>query len=63
MRVNERLCELCSLPIPEERLRALPETRRCVECARTNGSGLAPRRVEIGMDVETYKDLLRATRT
>lgn len=61
--LGERLCEICRRSIPKERLSALPETRRCVECARKNGSGLSPRRVEIGMDVETYKDLLRATRT
>ncbi len=61
--MRERICEICDRPIPRERLNALPETRRCVECARKNGSGLSPRRVKIGMDVETYKDLLRATRT
>ena len=61
--MGERECELCGRPIPVERLAALPETKRCVDCARKNGSGLSPRRVEIGMDVETYKDLLRATRT
>ena len=61
--MDERLCEFCDRPIPGERLRALPQTRRCVECAEKNGSDIAPRRVEIGMDVETYKDLLRATRT
>jgi RNA polymerase-binding protein DksA len=28
------VCEECQKPIPKERLRALPHTRYCVECAR-----------------------------
>jgi RNA polymerase-binding transcription factor DksA len=27
-------CESCGRPIGDERLAALPETRRCIECAR-----------------------------
>lgn len=61
--MSERLCELCQKPIPRERLEALPATRRCVECARTNGSDVVARRVGIGMDIDTYKDLLGATRS
>ncbi len=59
----ERHCEICGQAIPPERLEALPETRRCVECARKNGSDLKIRRVAVGMDLETYKDLLGATRS
>ena len=56
-------CELCNKPIPEERLKALPETKRCVECAQKNGSDLHTKRTEIGMDIDTYKDLLGAIRS
>ena len=58
----ERQCELCGAAIPEERLQALPETRRCVDCARANGPDVHARRVDLGMDIETYKDLLGAMR-
>lgn len=54
---------MCQKPIPRERLEALPQTRRCVECARANGSDVVARRVGIGMDIDTYKDLLGATRS
>ena len=63
MGLSERSCEICGRVIPPERLEALPETRRCVECARKNGSDLKIRRVAVGMDLETYKDLLGATRS
>lgn len=59
----ERKCEICNQVIPRERIEALPDTRRCVECARKNGSDLVARRVDIGMDIETYKDLLGAIRS
>ncbi|MGE5559008.1 MAG: TraR/DksA C4-type zinc finger protein [Bacillota bacterium] len=58
-----RLCEICQKPIAEERLKVLPETKRCVECARNKGSDLATKRTEVGMDIDTYKDLLGATRS
>jgi hypothetical protein len=61
--IVERPCELCGKPIPRERLDALPETRRCVDCARENGSDLDTKRVDIGMDLDTYRDLLRAVRS
>lgn len=57
------MCEVCRKPIPPERLEALPQTRRCVECARAKGSDVTARRVGIGMDIDTYKDLLGATRS
>jgi len=59
----ERHCELCGKPIPPERLDALPQTWRCVDCARENGSDINAKRVEIGMDLDTYRDLLRAVRS
>lgn len=55
-------CELCGKPIPPERQKLLPETRRCVDCARTKGSDIHIRQVDTGMDIETYKDLLGAIR-
>lgn len=58
-----RRCQLCKKLIPPERLQALPGTRRCVQCARDNGSDVTARRVGIGMDADTYKDLLGATRS
>jgi hypothetical protein len=58
-----RKCELCGRLIPSERLEILPQTKRCVECAKKNGSDVTGRRTTVGMDVDTYKDLLRAVRT
>lgn len=56
-------CVVCGKAIPKARLEALPETSRCVECARKLGSDVAKQKVVIGMDAETYKDLLGATRS
>ncbi len=56
-------CTICGKEIPAERLEALPETKRCVECARKNGIDCYAKRTEIGMDIETYKDLLGAIRS
>jgi RNA polymerase-binding transcription factor DksA len=56
-------CELCGRIIPRERMEALPDTKRCVECARQKGSDFFAKRTEIGMDIDTYKDLLGATRS
>lgn len=58
-----RLCEICGNEIPAERLEALPETKRCVECSRVKGSDIVARRTDVGMDAETYKDLLGAVRS
>ena len=58
-----RVCSICGKLIPKARLQALPQTNRCVECAREKGTDIVGRRAEIGMDVETYKDLLGATRS
>lgn len=57
------MCEICDEPISPGRIKALPETKRCVKCAQTNGSDVTVRRVGIGMDIDTYKDLLGATRS
>ncbi|NLM26405.1 MAG: hypothetical protein GX208_09885 [Firmicutes bacterium] len=56
-------CTICGKVIPEERLKALPQTKRCIDCAREKGSDVVARKVDIGMDAETYKDLLGATRS
>lgn len=60
--MEERRCELCGKSIPQARLQALPETKRCVDCARLKGSDMKTIRREIGMDPDTYQDLLNATR-
>ncbi len=56
-------CELCGVTIPKERIEALPGTKRCVECSKQKGSDFFAKRTEIGMDIETYKDLLGAVRS
>ena len=61
--MSETDSEICGKPIPPERLDALPQTRRCVDCARANGTDIHSKRVEIGMDLDTYRDLLRAVRS
>jgi len=39
-------CEVCGAAVGEERLAAMPATRRCIECARSSapGGGRAPLR-------------------
>lgn len=32
---KQRFCEICKGEISAERIEALPDTRRCVQCART----------------------------
>lgn len=61
--MTPRKCVICGKAIPEERLKALPQTKRCVDCAREKGSDIVVRKVDIGMDADTYKDLLGATRS
>jgi len=56
-------CIICGRFIPKARLEALPETNRCVECARKLGSDMNKQKVVVAMDAETYKDLLGATRS
>jgi RNA polymerase-binding transcription factor DksA len=59
----QRKCEICGKFIPKERLKILPETKRCVECSKKNGPDIASKRTTIGMDADTYKDLLGAIRS
>ncbi len=56
-------CEICGKVIPKARLDILPTTKRCVECAKKNGTDIQGKRTDVGMDIETYKDLLGATRS
>ncbi len=58
-----RRCVICGKLIPNERLKALPQTKRCVDCAREKGSDIVGKKADIGMDADTYKDLLGATRS
>jgi hypothetical protein len=59
----KRRCEICGKLIPKERLEALPGTKRCIECARSRGTDICAKRSEVGMDPDTYKDLLGAVRS
>lgn len=56
-------CINCGKRIIPERLEVLPETRLCKECAEKIGSDMVIHRTEIGMDLDTYRDLLGAIRS
>ena len=56
-------CINCGKPINPDRLHVLPETKLCIKCAENCGSDLVVARTEVGMDIETYKDLLGAIRS
>lgn len=56
-------CEICGNLIPKERVEILPQTNRCVECSRTKGTDFYAKRIDVGMDVDTYKDLIGAIRS
>lgn len=56
-------CVNCGKAINHERLHILPETKICKNCAEIFGSDLVIARTEIGMDKETYCDLLGAIRS
>ncbi|MGE5583446.1 MAG: TraR/DksA C4-type zinc finger protein [Bacillota bacterium] len=58
-----RKCQLCGGIIPAERVAALPETQRCIECSRQKGPDFIAKRTTVGMDIDTYKDLLGAVRS
>ncbi len=58
-----KTCVLCGRGVDLLRHVALPETKRCVECARKWGSDIQLPDVIIGMDAETYRDLLEAVRS
>ena len=55
-------CELCGKAISAERLEALPETKRCVKCARRRAPILCPPIRDPGW-ISTPKDLLGAIRS
>lgn len=59
----KKSCEICGGIIPPERVEALPDTKRCIECSRLKGNDFFAKRTEIGMDLDTYRDLLGATRS
>ncbi|HHT26035.1 MAG TPA: hypothetical protein GXZ82_02130 [Firmicutes bacterium] len=59
----QHLCEICGKAIQPGRIKALPGTKRCIDCARKQGSDYVIRRIATGMDIDTYKDLLGATRS
>jgi hypothetical protein len=41
-----RRCEICRQPIPPERLEALPEAKRCLQCQQAEETGKAKTEVE-----------------
>lgn len=58
-----RTCRICGRAISTERLEILPETHLCVRCAKKVGSDIKGVKPKIGMDIDTYKDLLGAIRS
>lgn len=56
-------CSMCGKPINWERLEVFPETRRCVHCSEQFGTDIDLNPTQIGMDLDTYKDLLGAVRS
>lgn len=56
-------CVLCGKRINPERLEVLPETKICKKCAEETGSDMIVQCREVGMDLDTYKDLLGAVRS
>ena len=56
-------CINCGKSVNPERLEVLPNTKICINCAETDGSDLVIDRTEIGMDLESYRDLLAAIRS
>ncbi|AZR73122.1 hypothetical protein BBF96_06825 [Anoxybacter fermentans] len=58
-----RTCIHCGRAINWERLEVLPETHCCVHCAEEYGTDINISPTKIGMDLDTYKDLLGAVRS
>lgn len=56
-------CSICGQSISWDRLKVFPETRRCVQCSEEYGSDIDLIQTNIGMDIDTYKDLLGAVRS
>lgn len=44
-----RPCERCGIPIPAERIEALPETRVCVKCSEVMGGEFEIRLVPVNI--------------
>ena len=58
-----KTCIFCGKAIPTHRLEALPGTRRCYKCALDEGPDVENIPFQVGMDPETFRDLLRAIRS
>jgi hypothetical protein len=58
-----KTCEFCGRAINKGRLEVLPQTGRCIICARNFGSDIKDSETIIGMDLDTYCDLLSAVRS
>ncbi|SJZ71821.1 TraR/DksA family transcriptional regulator [Selenihalanaerobacter shriftii] len=58
-----KTCEICGQAINKGRLEALPLTRLCIDCAKTFGSDIKDSNTKVGMDQDTYCDLLGAVRS
>ncbi|WP_041605930.1 TraR/DksA C4-type zinc finger protein [Halothermothrix orenii] len=56
-------CINCGKRIIPERLEILPETRLCKNCSEKMGSDMIVPETKVGMDPDTYKDLLGAVRS
>lgn len=56
-------CINCGKSINPDRLEVLQGTKICKNCSEIRGSDLIISRRSIGMDPETYKDLLGAIRS
>lgn len=56
-------CQRCGKSINPDRLIVFPQTRICKNCAEKNGSDMEFEYTKVGMDLDTYKDLLKAVRS
>lgn len=58
-----KTCKICGRAINKGRLEVLPQTRLCIVCAKSFGSDIKNNEAVIGMDLDTYCDLLGAVRS
>ncbi|KXS41872.1 MULTISPECIES: TraR/DksA family transcriptional regulator [unclassified Candidatus Frackibacter] len=58
-----KTCQVCGRAINKGRLEILPQTRLCIDCAKILGSDIKGSKARIGMDLDTYCDLLGAVRS
>lgn len=63
MEFHLQTCEFCGQTISLHRKEAIPETRRCYGCSAIKGTDMHYEPGELGMDKETYGDLLGAIRS